>query len=88
MSPEQIGFALLYLGIFLLIGKWIRMRVKWMQKLFLPASVIGGFFALLLGPEVAGTYIGKLHWRRLILGNRDFVAGSCGGMVRTAGSDD
>ncbi|WP_020008526.1 sodium/glutamate symporter [Salinicoccus albus] len=54
MSPEQIGFALLYLGIFLLIGKWIRMRSKWMQNLFLPASVIGGFLALLLGPEALG----------------------------------
>src|SRR5699024_10985877 len=54
MSPEQIGFALLYLGLFLLIGKWIRMHSTWMQNLFLPASVIGGFHALLLGPEVLG----------------------------------
>lgn len=54
MSPEQIGFALLYLGLFLLIGKWIRMHSTLMQKLFLPASVIGGFLALLLGPEVFG----------------------------------
>ncbi len=27
MSPEHIGFALLILGIFLLLGKWIRMRM-------------------------------------------------------------
>ncbi|WP_411843114.1 sodium/glutamate symporter [Salinicoccus sp. HZC-1] len=54
MSPEQIGFALLYLGLFLLIGKWIRMHSSFMQNLFLPASVIGGFLALLLGPEVLG----------------------------------
>ncbi len=49
MSPEHIGFALLILGIFLLLGKWIRMRVELMQNLFLPASVIGGFVALFLG---------------------------------------
>lgn len=54
MSPEQIGFALLYLGLFLLIGKWIRIHSKWMQNLFLPASVIGGFLALLFGPEILG----------------------------------
>ncbi|QKY68424.1 sodium/glutamate symporter [Lentibacillus sp. CBA3610] len=54
MTPDQIGFALLYLGLFLLIGKWIRVRVKWMQNLFLPSSVIGGFFALFLGPQVLG----------------------------------
>lgn len=54
MTPDQIGFALLYLGLFLLIGKWIRIRVKWMQNLFLPSSVIGGFLALILGPQVLG----------------------------------
>ncbi|GGJ88419.1 sodium:glutamate symporter [Lentibacillus kapialis] len=54
MSPNQIGFALLYLGLFLIIGKWIRVRVKWMQNLFLPSSVIGGFLALILGPQVLG----------------------------------
>src|SRR5699024_12853436 len=54
MTPNQIGFALLYLGLFLLIGKWIRIRVKWMQNLFLPSSVIGGFLALILGPQVLG----------------------------------
>lgn len=59
MSPEQIGFALLYLGLFLLIGKWIRMHSNWMQNLFLPASVIGGFLALLLGPEVLGLILGN-----------------------------
>jgi ESS family glutamate:Na+ symporter len=54
MSPEQIGFALLYLGIFLLLGKWVRLHLKLTQNLFLPASVIGGFIALFLGPEVLG----------------------------------
>ncbi|PKR76868.1 sodium:glutamate symporter [Halalkalibacillus sediminis] len=54
MTPDQIGFALLYLGLFLLIGKWIRVRVKWLQALFLPSSVIAGFLALLLGPQVLG----------------------------------
>lgn len=72
MSPEQIGFALLYLGIFLLIGKWIRMHSTWMQNLFLPASVIGGFLALLAGPEVLGRILGNFtgedsFWRNGIM---------------------
>ncbi|GAA0447044.1 sodium/glutamate symporter [Lentibacillus halophilus] len=57
MSPEQIGFTLLYLGVFLLIGKWIRVNIKWTQKLFLPSSIIGGFLALLLGPQVLGNIL-------------------------------
>src|SRR5699024_8710753 len=58
MSPDQIGFALLYLGIFILIGKWLRIRVNWMQNLFLPSSMIAGFLALLVGPQVIGKLIG------------------------------
>ncbi|MCA0988500.1 sodium/glutamate symporter [Guptibacillus algicola] len=58
MSPEQIGFALLYIGVFLLIGKLIRVKVKILQDLFLPASIIGGFIALLLGPQVLGKLVG------------------------------
>src|SRR5690625_4239801 len=54
MSPEQIGFTLLYLGVFLLIGKWISVKVKWTQNIFLPSSIIGGFVALILGPQVLG----------------------------------
>lgn len=54
MSPEQIGFALLYIGVFILLGKWLRVRVTWMQNLFLPSSLIAGFVALLAGPQVLG----------------------------------
>ncbi|WP_270180886.1 sodium/glutamate symporter [Alkalihalobacillus sp. CinArs1] len=57
MSPDQIGFALLYIGVFLLIGKLIRVKVKILQDLFLPASIIGGFIALLLGPQVLGKLV-------------------------------
>ena len=58
MSPEQIGFALLYIGVFLIVGKLIRLKVKLFQDLFLPASIIGGFVALLLGPQVLGKLAG------------------------------
>ncbi|MBU6081958.1 sodium/glutamate symporter [Allobacillus halotolerans] len=59
MTPEQIGFAFLYLAIFLLIGKWVRVHVEWLQKLFIPSSIIGGFLALFLGPQVLGKIIGN-----------------------------
>lgn len=38
------------LGLFLIIGFILRAKVKIFQKTFLPASVIGGFILLLLGP--------------------------------------
>lgn len=54
MSPNGIGFALLLLGVFLLAAKWIRVRVGLAQRLFLPASIIGGFLGLLVGPNILG----------------------------------
>ncbi|SEH49937.1 glutamate:Na+ symporter, ESS family [Halobacillus karajensis] len=57
MTPNEIGFALLYIGVFLLIGKIIRVNWSLLQNLFLPSSIIGGFIALLLGPQVLGKFM-------------------------------
>ena len=54
MSADSIGFALLVLGLALVVGKIIRVRVGWVQTLFLPASIVGGVLLLLLGPQVLG----------------------------------
>lgn len=42
------------ISILLLVGKLIRAKVKFIQHLFIPPSLIAGFSALLLGPEVLG----------------------------------
>ncbi|RPF55859.1 sodium/glutamate symporter [Aquisalibacillus elongatus] len=63
MTPNQIGFALIYLGLFLLLGKWLRVKIKWIQNLFLPSSVIAGFIGLLLGPQILGAiFNGEGFW--------------------------
>ncbi|GAK12574.1 LOW QUALITY PROTEIN: sodium/glutamate symporter [Geomicrobium sp. JCM 19039] len=56
-AVEIVGFALVVISIVLIIGKWIRLKVPVLQRLFLPSSIIGGFFALLFGPEVLGRII-------------------------------
>lgn len=43
-------------SILLLLGAFLRARIKLFQKLFLPASVIGGFLGLLLGPIIMKDY--------------------------------
>lgn len=60
MTPDQIGFALLYIGVFIIIGKVLRVNTRWMQNLFLPSSLIAGFVALIVGPQVLGKLLG--HW--------------------------
>ena len=43
--------SLALLGAFLILGVFLRAKVKILQKTFIPASVIGGFFLLILGPQ-------------------------------------
>lgn len=40
------------ISVFLLLGAFLRAKVKLFQRLYLPACVIGGFLALILGPNV------------------------------------
>lgn len=44
--------SLALLSVFLLLGTFLRAKVKIFQKTFLPASVIGGFLLLIFGPIV------------------------------------
>src|SRR5690625_6455173 len=41
VSPETIALAILLVGVIALVGKYIRVRVRLVQKLFLPVSIIG-----------------------------------------------
>ncbi|AEH61535.1 sodium/glutamate symporter [Methanosalsum zhilinae DSM 4017] len=54
MSASMVGMSFLLLGLILLAGKWIRLMSPPLQKLFIPSSLIGGFLALFLGPDVLG----------------------------------
>jgi len=54
MTAQDIGLALLLLGVLLLMGKLVRMHWRPAQLLFLPASILAGFIGLVLGPGVLG----------------------------------
>lgn len=53
---KELLYCFACLSAFLLLGVFLRAKVKFFQKTFLPASVIGGFIGLLLGPIVLGNY--------------------------------
>ncbi len=54
ISLPNVFWAIILIGLFLLISNIIRARYQWMQALFLPSSIIAGFIVLLLGPQVLG----------------------------------
>lgn len=65
MSPSTVGLAILLLGVLALVGIMIRVRSRTAQKLFLPVSIIAGFIALILGPQVIGRIGEGLGWEGL-----------------------
>ena len=48
--------ALSLLSVLLLIGTFLRAKVKLFQSLYLPASVIGGFIGIIISPEILGRF--------------------------------
>jgi ESS family glutamate:Na+ symporter len=58
----EIAVAFLTLGVVLLLGGMVRRRVRWLQALFVPTSVIAGFLGLLIGPQVLGHLASDIPW--------------------------
>ena len=52
MDIQLFAITLLVISFSLIIGKFFRLKIKFLQRLFLPSSVIGGLFLLLIGPQV------------------------------------
>lgn len=50
------------LGVFLLIGTFLRARIPVFQKTFIPANVIGGFLLLILGPQLLNILPVPVEW--------------------------
>ena len=53
----DVFFAFVLIGILILIGRLIQQKTRWIQKLYLPESVVAGAIALLLGSEVLGAIV-------------------------------
>lgn len=76
MSAEKIGFAVVLLGVVLLLAKIVRLRWGLMQSLFLPSSIIGGFACLALGPYIFGRIaeaMGNDQWAEFGLFGPDII---------------
>ena len=54
MTVASLFADMILIGVFMLVGFFVREIIKPLQKLFLPASLIGGLIALILGQQVLG----------------------------------
>ena len=55
----SVFFAFVVLAILLLLSVYIKQKIKLLQKLYLPESIIAGAIALLLGAEILGKLAGQ-----------------------------
>ncbi len=62
MGVAQVLIALGWATAFVLVAKLAHRHVKVFRTLFIPSSVIAGFAALLLGPQVLGFVAMSLGW--------------------------
>ncbi len=60
MTVTDVFVALLVAGLLLVVAKALRGAIPLFRTLFLPASVIAGVLALLLGPQVTGALLAAL----------------------------
>ena len=68
-TPWTLFVDIGIISLLLLIGKWMRVKISWIQRLFIPPSLLAGFIGLALGPfgfnilplsNQTGTYAGIL----------------------------
>lgn len=57
MSHPDIFWAIILIGLFLLVGRVLKTHIRLFQALFLPSSIIAGFLVLLSGPQVLGRLV-------------------------------
>ncbi|AMA08909.1 sodium/glutamate symporter [Picosynechococcus sp. PCC 73109] len=51
---RDVFFAFILIALLVLAGRYVKQKVRWIQRLYLPESIVAGVLALLLGPQVLG----------------------------------
>ncbi|WP_255611312.1 hypothetical protein [Synechocystis sp. PCC 7339] len=67
LSLINVLFAFITLAILILVGRFVKQKIKLFQKLYLPESIIAGAIALLLGPGVVGSIAVALGYLRIVI---------------------
>ncbi|MDK4314552.1 sodium/glutamate symporter, partial [Corynebacterium propinquum] len=62
MSAGVVGFALILLVAIMLAGKYLRVKLKFLQKILLPSSIIAGILALVAGDQVISRLADVINW--------------------------
>lgn len=56
----DVFFAFITIALMVLVGRFVRQRIKILRDLYLPSSIVAGAIALLLGPQALGAVIAAI----------------------------
>lgn len=51
---RDVFFAFIWIALLILAGRYFKQKIRWLQQLYLPESIVAGVLALILGPQVLG----------------------------------
>ncbi|MBE9178282.1 sodium:glutamate symporter [Oculatella sp. LEGE 06141] len=71
---RDVFFAFVVLGLLVLVGRFVRQRIGFLQSLFIPSSIVAGLIALLLGPDALGAVARSIAGENTLLANGLFPA--------------
>ncbi|GAB4226849.1 MAG: sodium/glutamate symporter [Elainellaceae cyanobacterium] len=69
---RDVFFAFIVIAILVLVGRYVKQKVRWIQRLYLPESIVAGVLALLLGPQVLGAIATAVAGADTLLANGIF----------------
>ena len=64
---RDVFFAFILMALLLLAGRYVKQKIRWIQRLYLPESIVAGALALLLGPQILGALIGSVAGENALL---------------------
>ncbi|MGB7248079.1 MAG: sodium/glutamate symporter, partial [Phormidesmis sp.] len=54
LTLKDVFFAFVWIALLILAGRLVKQQARWIQRLYLPESIVAGALALILGPQVLG----------------------------------
>lgn len=51
---KNVLFAFVWIALLILAGRYLKQKMRWIQRLYLPESIVAGALALIFGPQILG----------------------------------
>jgi ESS family glutamate:Na+ symporter len=64
---KDVFFAFVWVALLILAGRFLKQKFRWIQRLYLPESIVAGALALILGPQIVGAIATRISGEDALL---------------------